>query len=420
MRKTNKILALCTACLIMTASFPALSASAVEPEEPTYPLGDVDMDGVITGHDAAMVSRYLNVDPDLLTEQQLALADFNEDGVVNQTDADLIHENEEMALGIVCNSDNEEDKITIRDAYFVMCYYRAISNDEDFDFSKFDLITQDTQLLLNLIDANADGAFTKMDFIHIYAASSLYPIIDSAPYYTEGRYDLFDDALAVTEYDGDSEQYTLKEEYTGDNSLSIYYDPDIMTVYLPGDVDMDGVITGHDATMVSRYLSTDSDVLTPDQLSLADFNGDGTVDQTDADLIAENEVFAIGDVLGFGKPTLHAASLALFCYANNAVGTPPTIVNGEVPTAYPDEVSSYSWKDGKIYVNGSEITSDSAYYQNIYDVLGYPMGEVDTISLLNYHLIDQNGDGAITIEDAYQLLLSYSRYSAGLTEDTNE
>ncbi|MFR3811396.1 MAG: dockerin type I repeat-containing protein [Ruminococcus callidus] len=58
----------------------------------------MDMDGVITGHDAAVVSRYLHVDNTLLNADQLALADVNGDGVVDQADADWIHENEEVEL----------------------------------------------------------------------------------------------------------------------------------------------------------------------------------------------------------------------------------------------------------------------------------------------------------------------------------
>ncbi len=50
------------------------------------------MDGVITGHDSALVSRYLMLGDIELTEEQLTLADINEDGTVDQTDADLIHD----------------------------------------------------------------------------------------------------------------------------------------------------------------------------------------------------------------------------------------------------------------------------------------------------------------------------------------
>lgn len=79
--KKGKVVSIVTAGIMALAALPALPAGAAEE---IYCLGDVDMDHVITGHDAAMVTRYLNVDPHLLTEEQLMLADVNEDGVVDQ------------------------------------------------------------------------------------------------------------------------------------------------------------------------------------------------------------------------------------------------------------------------------------------------------------------------------------------------
>ena len=94
--KKGKVVSIVTAGIMALAALPALPAGAAEE---IYCLGDVDMDHVITGHDAAMVTRYLNVDPHLLTEEQLMLADVNEDGVVDQSDADWIYENQRYSLG---------------------------------------------------------------------------------------------------------------------------------------------------------------------------------------------------------------------------------------------------------------------------------------------------------------------------------
>ena len=84
----KKTLCACMAAVLALASLPVLGVSA---EETTYALGDVDMDGVVTGHDTAMVSRYVLDDTYTLTEEQLKLADVNEDGVVDQADADKIN-----------------------------------------------------------------------------------------------------------------------------------------------------------------------------------------------------------------------------------------------------------------------------------------------------------------------------------------
>lgn len=95
----KKTLCVCMAAVLALASLPVLGANAAET---TYALGDVDMDGVVTGHDTAMVSRYVLDDTYTLTEEQLKLADVNEDGVVDQADADKLYsEMQVYALGDV-------------------------------------------------------------------------------------------------------------------------------------------------------------------------------------------------------------------------------------------------------------------------------------------------------------------------------
>ena len=92
----KKALAFLTASVMALGSLPFLSVGAE-----SFAPGDVDMDGVITGHDTALVSRHLVYGDNNLSEEQLKLADYNGDGVVNQTDVEAIHENEVWKLGDV-------------------------------------------------------------------------------------------------------------------------------------------------------------------------------------------------------------------------------------------------------------------------------------------------------------------------------
>ena len=155
-------------------------------EKQIYVLGDVDMDGVATGHDTAMVSRYV-LGYITLTEEQLKLADVNEDGVVDLTDV------------------------------------------------------------------------TKL--------------------------------------------YNEKQ------------------IYVLGDVDMDGVVTGHDTAMVSRYVLDDTYTLTEEQLKLADVNEDGVVDQADADkLYTEMQVYPLGDIDMSGMAEVGDTSDILVYYAKVSAG----------------------------------------------------------------------------------------------------
>ena len=102
----KKSLACLTASILAIASLP-VSAGAAEFDP--FPLGDVDRDTVITGHDAALVSRYVLLGDNRLTDNQLKLADINQDGVVDQTDADLIHQQAVYLLGDVQLNGNIND-----------------------------------------------------------------------------------------------------------------------------------------------------------------------------------------------------------------------------------------------------------------------------------------------------------------------
>lgn len=121
--KTRKAISFLTAAVMAVSALPILSASA---EESTYALGDVDMDGYITGHDAAMVSRYVLDESYTLTEEQLVLADVNADGAVNQADADWIYENKTYALGEILKNGCQDVQAT----YISLVLYADTSVDK--------------------------------------------------------------------------------------------------------------------------------------------------------------------------------------------------------------------------------------------------------------------------------------------------
>lgn len=52
-----------------TLTLTALPLAGLSASAEDYELGDVDMDGVITGHDSALVSRYLMLGDIELTEE---------------------------------------------------------------------------------------------------------------------------------------------------------------------------------------------------------------------------------------------------------------------------------------------------------------------------------------------------------------
>ena len=148
----KKTLGACMAAVLALSSLPIFGASAAET---TYALGDVDMDGVVTGHDTAMVSRYVLDDTYSLTDEQLQLADVNEDGVVDQADADkLYHEMQVYRLG-----DTDMDgRAILMDAGNIIIYSAKIAAGTETDW---------TPVQMNLADANLDGKVDNYDACYI-------------------------------------------------------------------------------------------------------------------------------------------------------------------------------------------------------------------------------------------------------------
>ena len=239
----KKTLCACMAAVLALASLPVLGVSA---EETTYALGDVDMDGVVTNDDATMISRYV-LGYITLTEEQLKLADVNEDGVVDLTDVTkLYNEKQIYVLGDV----DMDGVVTGHDTAMVSRYvlgYITLKEEQ-----------------LKLADVNEDGVVDLTDVTKLYNEKQIYVL---------------------------------------------------------GDVDMDGVVTGHDTAMVSRYVLDDTYTLTEKQLKLADVNEDGVVDQADADkLYTEMQVYPLGDIDMSGMAEVGDTSDILVYYAKMSAG----------------------------------------------------------------------------------------------------
>ena len=166
----KKALAFLTASIMALGSLPFLSAGAE-----SFAPGDVDMDGVITGHDAALVSRHLIHGDNNLSEEQLKLADYNGDGVVDEEDAKAIAENAVYPLSDV----DLDGYCTMDDRYEIINYYshRAAGS--------LDRIDAYSQVQLNLMDTDGlQDAVSLDDFMgstHVtayYAARAYFSFWD--------------------------------------------------------------------------------------------------------------------------------------------------------------------------------------------------------------------------------------------------
>ena len=223
--KTRKGIAAVLAGVMALAALPfsALSAGA----ESAYAPGDVDMDGYITAHYAAVVSRALYVDETALNDEQKQLADVNGDGVVDQTDADWIYEHSEYKLGAVNQKEYMSSTTLFYQMYYIARkgagYHDALLTDGSIPESSAEEneVYHDnciTQVCYNLLDVNVDGVLDIDDvYVTAFTTARCGAGLSNSFYLVKGRYDLDADTInRVCEadqsgYEVSNRDYLMKE-----------------------------------------------------------------------------------------------------------------------------------------------------------------------------------------------------------------
>lgn len=187
--------------------------------------------------------------------------------------------------------------------------------------------------------------------------------------------------------------------------------------YVLGDVDMDGVITGHDAAMVSRYVQMGDVSLSEEELALADVNQDGTVDQADADQIYAEKKYALGSMMKQADhPDGNGVRTALCICALQGAGYQIQFTD-ELPAELP-EMETYSCMQGELSYytkDGSWVSVEpgTELYDTMYDLIWNGWFERQELTMVEYHLADANADGKVDLNDTYQLLYAYAMMGAG-------
>ncbi len=260
----KKTMASITAMLLAALSVPMSITSAEGGIK-----GDVDMDGVITGHDAAIVSQYadgiLKID---LSEEQLALADMNGDGVVDASDAALISENQKYAL---CDM-NEDGIIDIVDGRDVlrMAFLRKIDPEMYFGINgiRADI---DCNGVIDVYDAHC--------IIEYYATSFRKdPVFEDGKYYFLVTPEIEQERLELDPYvelHPEANIQTLQELYDLKWNANDYLD-----------IDGDNEVTFSDANAVLQvYAGRMAGIYEAPADDKADVNGDGAIDFYDSRII---------------------------------------------------------------------------------------------------------------------------------------
>lgn len=189
----KKTIAFLTALVLAAISVP-FSVSAEG-----YAQGDVDMDGMITGHDAAIVSKYADGELKMdITEEQLLLADMNGDGAVDVSDAAAIYEQQEYKLGDI----NQDGVLFLDDAVVVVDTYLYTQEEFESVYGEMSLIHAD-------IDCN--GVINSDDANTIFTAYARYGA--SFPYFEEDKY-YFNYALTEWYDFNNDKEFTLDDVST--------------------------------------------------------------------------------------------------------------------------------------------------------------------------------------------------------------
>ena len=182
----KKALAFLTASVMALGSLPFLSVGAE-----SFAPGDVDMDGVLSGHDTALVSRHLARGDNSLSRKQLELADYNGDGVVDQTDVEAIHENEVWELGDV----DMNGRLNLDDALAILQEYSyAVAGRIAGNLPPENAFTDVQKNLADVGGIHATPTEPNMDQAIVcqkvytmeaagYCYAKIYPVVDGQPCY---------------------------------------------------------------------------------------------------------------------------------------------------------------------------------------------------------------------------------------------
>ncbi|MBQ8514787.1 MAG: hypothetical protein IJ496_05260 [Ruminococcus sp.] len=277
----KKTIAALTALVMAMTSMSVLTANAAQ----AYAQGDVDMDGLITGYDAALVSRHVLDDSFTLSEEQAALADVNADGAVTQDDAAQIYANQAYALGDVDDDGDYDILDSLKMMKMCAPYYEGVSDE-----------------MLTRADVDADGLITADDAFLLLTYYALYGGAMPVDFYAEGYYFNWDaenvDKPMVGKANQKGEQvYNLLGDLNNDGYKD-YDDLKLMKLY---------VETGEIAEEAQHWIVS------------ADMNLDAVIDQTDLDVMRA-EFDAVSDVNQDGVVDLSDASLVLTMYAQKGAG----------------------------------------------------------------------------------------------------
>lgn len=276
-----------------------VSNISIDAKSANYKRGDVNLDGNIDLQDIEMLNNYLNKKKDLSILQK-QVADYNNNGTIEINDLNDLKkflDNEskkEDSLGDV-NSDSLVNDV---DVLILKKYIEG----------KYNLTSEQ----LKNADINSDGVIDANDVIEL--SNKVASFYQNGDINLDGKVDIDDLSMLQNGLNGiiDVNDVQLKlcdinKDGKIDNEDAVTLRGKVGTAqkYKIGDVNMDGRVLNDDVSIIENYVLGKT-TLTIDQMTLADYNKDGTINNTDANSLAKAIAanYKLGDVDLDGKITI--------------------------------------------------------------------------------------------------------------------
>ena len=261
-----------------------------------YKRGDINLDGTIDSQDLDLLYKYLNKQANLNTVQ-VNVADYNASGMVDVNDLYELEEylNTEISRVKTLGDINLDNAVDSNDVILLNKYV----------LKKINL----TKEQLNYADMNNDGVVNEQDLdLLAKTISDYYQIGDIN---LDGKVNDLDVTLLQNMFNGVVVATKVQLNLCDINGDGVIDNNDIIslrkkvgknTKYKKGDVNLDGKLTSDDVTIIENYILKKTE-LTIDQLNYADYNGDFTVDNKDANSLAKAiaSTYKKGDINMDGK-----------------------------------------------------------------------------------------------------------------------
>lgn len=272
---------------------------SVDAKTANYKRGDINLDGSIDAQDIKLLNKYLKKQVNLTTVQ-LNVADFNGNGIIDINDLNELQSylNDSTSSTNVVGDINLDGTVDSNDVIILSKYV-----DGEIKLN---------QEQLKYADIDSDGVIGENDIEQLaHKISDFYQVGDIN---MDGTIDIND--LTILQ-DGLNSAVSVNKvqlnlcDINGDGKID---NNDAMTLrskvssvkkYKKGDVNMDGKTLNDDVTIIENYILGKT-TLTIDQMTLADYNGDGVIDNNDANALAKSIAsnYELGDINMDGKVTM--------------------------------------------------------------------------------------------------------------------